>query len=123
MTAPAQWGKFMNRFKNPYGRCYCWVVPYGSTVSHAIPGTADTLRGVIYARTQSSSHYFSTARAPGLRTSGKDASCHQYRSTANLFLRLLRLFAICLRTGRVLWVGLFLQRHLPGYGPMVRLGI
>jgi len=45
MTAPAQCGKFMNRFKNPYGRCCCWVVSHGSTVSHAIPGTADTLRG------------------------------------------------------------------------------
>ncbi len=35
----------MNRFKNPYGRCCCWVVSHGSTVSQAIPGTADTLRG------------------------------------------------------------------------------
>jgi hypothetical protein len=36
----------MKPSKDPYGRCCCWIVVHGDTGSHAIQGTADTLRGV-----------------------------------------------------------------------------
>jgi hypothetical protein len=35
------------RNPNPYGRCRCWRVRSGNTASHAIPGTAGTLKGAL----------------------------------------------------------------------------
>ena len=49
-------------------------------------------------------------------------SIQHWRST-RLFLWLLRLCALRLRTGGVLRIGLFLQRYLRGHGSMVRLGL
>ncbi|MGA9246037.1 MAG: hypothetical protein WBW03_29150 [Silvibacterium sp.] len=61
----------MNRFKNPL-----WSLLLLGRFSrqHSVPRISRNrrhLKGVIYARTQSSSLYFSTARAPGLRAWGK----------------------------------------------------
>ena len=50
-------------------------------------------------------------------------TCHQHRNSARLFVRLLRLCALRLLTHGLLRTGVFLQRHLPGHGPMGRLGL
>ena len=75
------------------------------------------------ARTQDSSFNHCIARRPGPGASGSCTDFCQYRRSTRLFVRLLWIFAIRLRTHGVLRVGIFLQRHLSGYGPMGRLGL
>jgi hypothetical protein len=66
------------------------------------------LEVVTNARIQSSSLYYSVARAAGTAANGQRAGFRQHRGTPRLFLWLLRLCSICLRTRWLLWAGLFL---------------
>ena len=49
--------------------------------------------------------------------------CGQYWRSTRLFVRLLRLCAVRLRALWLLRAGVLLQRHLPGHGPMGRMGL
>jgi hypothetical protein len=64
-----------------------------------------------------------SADAPGLGAGGRRTSCHQRDSAWGLCLRLLRLFAVRMRTQWLLWAGIFPQRHLPGRGSVGELGL
>jgi hypothetical protein len=66
------------------------------------------LEVVTNARIQSSSLYYSVARAPGTDPNCQRAGIRQHRDTPRLFLRLLRLCTVRLRARWLLWAGLFL---------------
>jgi hypothetical protein len=77
----------------------------------------------MYAQSQDDLRYHRTARCTGLSANGSRSGDGQHRRSTGLLLWLLRLCAVCLLTLWILRTGLFLQRHLPGYGPMGWLGI
>jgi hypothetical protein len=79
--------------------------------------------GVTYARTQSSTRYYSIARGLGPGASGSSANCRRSWHSTRLFVRLLRLCAVCLRALWLLRAGVLLQRHIPWDGSMGRLGL
>ena len=59
---------------------------------------------------------------PGTGANGQRTGCYQ-RNSAYLFLRLLRVRAVCLRTQWLLWSGLFLWRNLSWRRTMGKLGL
>jgi hypothetical protein len=81
------------------------------------------LKGVKYARTQDSSFDHSVARGLGLGAIGSCADFSEHWRSTRLFVRLLRLCAVWLRTHGILRLGIFLQRHLRRHGPMGWLGL
>ena len=94
-----------------------------TAASHATQATADTLRGVTYARTKSNSQYCSASCGAGHGAGVASASRHRHWHSTGMFVWLLRLCAVRLFALWLLRAGLFLQRHLPGHGPMGRMGI
>jgi hypothetical protein len=93
---------------------------------HGIPRNTRNrrrLKGGSYARTQSSSRQYSIARGPGSGASSQRAGLRRHRCSTRLFLRLLWLCTLRVRAHGLLRARILLQRHLPGHGPMGRLGL
>ena len=107
----------------PYVGCCCRVDPDGAKASHPSQGNRGHLKGVSHARNQDSIRYNGAARRPGPGASGSSTGLCQRWCAAGLSIWLLRLCAIRLLALWLLRAGVLLQRHLPGHGPMGRMGL